>query len=504
MKPTIIQFLGSLGMERGGLTKAVYQRCRLYSDLGFDVVIATTNYQVDVDKVFARIVESGSLPKGCTLRNLYADIGARGAKGLGPVEPLVDFSDAESKVREAGSIGHTDRYYSEGIFLGLDSVGADGKVRTSTYHSEVAPWLPLATDTFDGDGRVRKRTYLDSGFKPRYQILYGSSGGAYLSSWIDGAGRPYRVALFNSDGSAAIFPNIEAASHEWVRSLITTNTVVFSDEPLTMPYLIVAKKSAPDVKAFAVVHTTHYKNNTDPSGGLKSWVPKYIDNIEILDGVIFMTAAQRLDFLREIPVECAVKCVAIPHAAPARSVVGLPRAAREPGLFVVVARLSVEKRVKDAIAAFAQVAKDRPEVRLEVYGVGPELNNLKRQVQHLGVSEKVKFCGYTETPLAIFRRAWVSIATGSYEGFGLTLLESLSQGCPVISYDVKYGPAEIVKHGVNGRLVASGDVAGLASEIHRLAENSDEVERLSEGAFKVIDRYGEDVWREGWSRLIGN
>ena len=59
----------------------------------------------------------------------------------------------------------------------------------------------------------------------------------------------------------------------------------------------------------------------------------------------------------------------------------------------------------------------------------------------------------TQKPLVEFEKSKASILTSKYEGFGLTIMESIEMGCPVLSYDVRYGPNEIINHGENGYLI---------------------------------------------------
>ena len=56
-----------------------------------------------------------------------------------------------------------------------------------------------------------------------------------------------------------------------------------------------------------------------------------------------------------------------------------------------------------------------------------------------------------------FQHATASLLTSQYEGFGMTIMESIHNGCPVVSYDVRYGPSELIIDGENGLLIDAGD-----------------------------------------------
>ena len=65
------------------------------------------------------------------------------------------------------------------------------------------------------------------------------------------------------------------------------------------------------------------------------------------------------------------------------------------------------------------------------------------------------------------------LLTSLYEGFALVIQESIANGTPVISYDIKYGPRDMIQDGVNGYLVEDGNIDQLAECIHKYLSKSD-------------------------------
>ena len=93
--------------------------------------------------------------------------------------------------------------------------------------------------------------------------------------------------------------------------------------------------------------------------------------------------------------------------------------------------------------------------------------------------------------------------TTLYEGQSLVLLEAAARGCPAISYDVPYGPGEIITDGVTGLLVSSGDIAALAAALAGVLGDAEGIRRLSTGARAWADANGPEQTAARWAQLLG-
>ena len=93
--------------------------------------------------------------------------------------------------------------------------------------------------------------------------------------------------------------------------------------------------------------------------------------------------------------------------------------------------------------------------------------------------------------------------SSSFEGYPLSTLESMSRGCPVVSYDIKYGPREQITDGVDGFLVPRGDVDALADRLVELLRSPELVARMSRAARETARRKGPDEFLADWARVLG-
>jgi glycosyltransferase involved in cell wall biosynthesis len=149
-----------------------------------------------------------------------------------------------------------------------------------------------------------------------------------------------------------------------------------------------------------------------------------------------------------------------------------PSAAVEP-LVVYAGRHVPEKRIPALVRAFALARGRRPELRLEVYGDGPERPRLEALVGELGLGDAAVILGRRpeQEVAAAFARAACVATASEREGYGLIVVEAAARGTPSI---VVAGPenaaVELVADGVNGAVAASADPEELAAAVRRVVE----------------------------------
>jgi N-acetyl-alpha-D-glucosaminyl L-malate synthase BshA len=118
------------------------------------------------------------------------------------------------------------------------------------------------------------------------------------------------------------------------------------------------------------------------------------------------------------------------------------------------------KRVRDVVRIFAQVVARIPSV-LVMVGDGPDRVDAEAEARQLGIQDKVFFLGKIEAVAPLLAGADLFLLPSSSESFGLSALEALACGVPVIGSNTG-GIPEVVRDGETGVLRPVGDVEGMA------------------------------------------
>ncbi|WP_125981905.1 accessory Sec system glycosyltransferase Asp1 [Loigolactobacillus iwatensis] len=263
-----------------------------------------------------------------------------------------------------------------------------------------------------------------------------------------------------------------------------------------------------ETKAFKVLHL-HNDHVNDPSdmqhSTLNSNYEHALNNLGQWNAVISATPQQTTDMVARFGKK--VPEFTIPVGFVANETLNEPHVdwqTRTPQKLVEVARLAPEKQQDQAIKAFEKVHQHYPKATLEFWGYsnGDTEEKLRQQVTEAGLTDSVKFMGYSENVSEIYNSAQIGLLPSRAEGFSLMLLEAQAHGLPLIANDIKYGPADIIQDQKTGILTKNDDIDGLAEAILDLLSNPAKLMNFSEAAYDNSRRYSEDAVMAQWQLLI--
>jgi L-malate glycosyltransferase len=125
-----------------------------------------------------------------------------------------------------------------------------------------------------------------------------------------------------------------------------------------------------------------------------------------------------------------------------------------------VSNFRAVKRVRDVVRIFAKVHAVLPSV-LVMVGDGPDRRDAEEEAMSLGVADDVQFLGRIEAVAPLLASADLFLLPSDRESFGLSALEALASGVPVVGSHAG-GLPEVVRDGETGALCVVGDVDGMA------------------------------------------
>ncbi|MET9790092.1 glycosyltransferase family 4 protein [Streptomyces canus] len=194
-----------------------------------------------------------------------------------------------------------------------------------------------------------------------------------------------------------------------------------------------------------------------------------------------------------------VRVEALPNSVPDPV---LPAADGSAKVVVAAGRLVPVKRYDLLVEAFAAVAAEHPDWQLRIYGKGDEHDRLRQLINDLGLWNNVFLMGAAAPMEAEWVKGSIGVAASDFEPFGMTIVEAMRCGLPVVSTDCPHGPAEIIADGVDGRLVPVGDRDAMAAALLELVGDDELRRRMSRAALENARRFAPGPVVEQAERLI--
>lgn len=170
---------------------------------------------------------------------------------------------------------------------------------------------------------------------------------------------------------------------------------------------------------------------------------------------------------------------------------------------LAVGRLHEVKGFKRMIEMWRDA--DMPEnAFLKIIGDGEEKEELQKLIKKNGLEEKVILTGAMqhEDVMDEMRKSQIYAMTSLSEAFPFVLIEAMSNGLPVVAYDVRVGPRAIVEEQKNGFLIPDGDKKQFGEKVKMLLEDIKLRERMSDGAVKRSREFMEENVMKKWTDIL--
>ncbi|MFL0399014.1 glycosyltransferase family 4 protein [Micrococcus luteus] len=183
----------------------------------------------------------------------------------------------------------------------------------------------------------------------------------------------------------------------------------------------------------------------------------------------------------------------VPAAAPREDADGRRR-------IVSFGRLSAEKRVDLTIRAFDALAADVPDVVLEVWGTGDQEESLARLADEAAHRDRIRFCGWSDDPAAVFTGATLHLMVSDFEGLPMSAIEALRCGVPTAGRPVSAGLSDILYQ--CGVPLPSAGPSKIADALQALLDSPDRLAGLVEACGRVGADFEPSIVADVWLDLF--
>lgn len=172
---------------------------------------------------------------------------------------------------------------------------------------------------------------------------------------------------------------------------------------------------------------------------------------------------------------------------------------------VTIGRLVKQKNQQFLIKAFAKSNLPQRGYHLDIYGDGPERENLEKIIDTLKMNESITLWGNVTNVLERIASATCFVLPSIYEGMPNALMEAMSMGLPCISTDCPCGGAKsLIKTGVNGYLIPINDEKQLIDKLETIIDNPSLAESLGERALSIRETHSLQSQSKLWEKVILN
>ena len=247
------------------------------------------------------------------------------------------------------------------------------------------------------------------------------------------------------------------------------------------------------------VHRDNYRNFKDEKNNFvmnlfaKFWSKQLLNNLKKLDRFVVLT-----DKDRELWTELD-NVVTIPNPSPFMPSAVSPLTEKR---VIAVARYSHEKGIDLLLEAWAQVEKRTKDWRLEVFGDG-DTTAFNALIDKLGIDRRrCQLNGRTSDIEQEYLKSSIAVCSSRFEGFGMSVVEAMACGLPVVAFDCPWGPHSIINEGEDGILVENGNPSALAQGILSLVNDTVLCKKMSEVAVQNVQRFNIEHIATQWRQMF--
>lgn len=490
-----INFNGHLtGIERASLLRAKI----FHEQLQITPTLVTVRYNHLLRTVYENHIAKGTAHPEIPMVNMYEQF-------QGSREGIKQQSFIKNPHFEYKAVNGTNDYrvYREEKFIQYIKRRANGDL---DYINHFSNGKKVGRYKYDHNGYLSVYQTLDAETaRVLQEDFHHIDGSVRLRKYFRTVNEKHRlqsIVLFDEFGEIMdVFQSEDALIGYWLERYFDEQMTYYCFvDKSRIYYAHLAKSSKPNLKIISCIHAMHTKN---PIEALTSDINRnyrlIFEDVEKPDAIVILTAQQKKDIVERFG-EVGNYHV-IPHAIdqlPAK----VSWKERDPFKVVALARYSPEKRLDQMIEIFAKVVEKVPKATLDIYGFGTEKGKLLKRIQELHMTNHIFLKAYVDDVSEVYEKASLSLLTSRTEAFSLVTMESLAHGCPVISYDIKYGPSEMIEENKNGFLIQLDEQEAFAEKMIEILQKPRKLKKMSESAYRLREAFSAQQVSKKWQYLL--
>ncbi len=236
-----------------------------------------------------------------------------------------------------------------------------------------------------------------------------------------------------------------------------------------------------DVKVISTLHGT----DITVVGNDPSYRRVVQFSLEEADGVTAVSQYLKNETYRSVGTTCEIRVIPNFVDLDRFSASVCPEAAKlccdDEVILIHVSNFRPVKRVNDLVHVMVELKNNGVSARLIMVGDGPDKPAAELLARQLKVAEQINFLGLQDSVEQIIPCADIFLLPSEFESFGLSALEAMACGVPVIATN-SGGLPEVIQDGVSGKLVPVGDIRGFALAIQELVTDPNVLKQMGKNA----------------------
>ena len=171
---------------------------------------------------------------------------------------------------------------------------------------------------------------------------------------------------------------------------------------------------------------------------------------------------------------------------------------------IAVGRLDYQKGFDRLIEAWriVQQTEQYHDWHLDIFGQGEWQEMLEQRIKDNDIAATCAINAPTKDIGSEYAGSSLLVMSSNYEGFPMVMIEAMACGLPVVSFDFKCGPRDIIDPGKNGLIVPNGDIQGLANAMMLLMNDDALRQEMGMNARQIVETYSEEAVMKKWISLF--